>query len=362
VRVLGLSAALAVALAPQAGRAQTIAADRVPVVLAGGDGEAAALEPVVADLLGRLHVDFTFTRQPTLDVNAVVTPPADPPRALARVFCDLTHADRLTLYLVDSSWERVLVRIVRRDPAHAEIAREELGHIVETAVEALRSGARIGVARETLAPTPPPPPPSPPPPPPSHVPPAASAASSSLRPFPVELRPAVFYEAEDLTADTHLGHEVGASLWIVGGDRRSWRPGAHVTAGYRFPLDVEAPPIGVNLQAVPIRALAGAVIPLGRRIELQAGLGAGADIVWVTPVALSSAAVLTPRSTDVVPLGRAALALSYGGYVDVGFGLDVAFERQRYSFVVNGVSETALEAMPVRPSIFVEAGIPLFGR
>src|SRR5436189_68309 len=64
--------------------------------------------------------------------------------AFARVWIDARDPARTTLYLADGAWERVLVRTVATPQALDEVAREEIGHIVQDAVAALRAGLHIG--------------------------------------------------------------------------------------------------------------------------------------------------------------------------------------------------------------------------
>ena len=49
------------------------------------------------------------------------------------------------MYLADGRWERVLVRRVPAPREFDEVEREQLAHIVESSVDALLSGATIGL-------------------------------------------------------------------------------------------------------------------------------------------------------------------------------------------------------------------------
>ena len=120
----------------------------VAIVIAAKVELASLLAPVIVDPLQRLGIGVSLQQTTVIDPAIVLTPQRGGHAPLARVFIDATRLDVAIVYLVDATWERILVRRLLLERGLDEVAREELAHIVEASVLALRAGGRIGVTRE----------------------------------------------------------------------------------------------------------------------------------------------------------------------------------------------------------------------
>lgn len=321
----------------------------VTVVLSGDEAERSALALVVSDLLVRLGVSLELGVATSVDRDAILDRPRSFDRALARVWIDLAPTDHATLYLVDGPWERVLIRRVRRDPAHLEVEREELGHILETAVEAMLAGARIGLDRSALV--------EPKPAPPAHEPPRlarpvhASGAS-------VVARLGVF---EQLTfgyaSELPVVHAFGLSAAIEG--TSGARLGAWLTAGYRWPARTSATAIGVEVQGLEARALARVTAWSSGSLRVDFGLGAGVDVLGARGVVNRPGhATLTPASFDASLIVRFATGLRWRSILALWFALDADATGRQYPFEIDGREATALTPRRLRPVLLLEGSFP----
>jgi hypothetical protein len=359
----------------------------VDVVVAADDASASAMRAVVVELVARLglasHVSFAA------GVNAaeLITPRAGAEPRVARVWIDLSKPDRATLYLVDREWERILIRHVRKTSGHEEIAREAMGHILETAVDALAHGARIGVSREEarseIERTAPPPAPVAAPPPT----PAPAPTPSRSEPEPPAAERASLPAAEPVTA--HAPGAAGASPVLeLGGDYRAGmyadgvvtdgpgaafylgaprgrvRPGGWLTLDYSLPLTVDARPLGLRLEQGAGRVLGAVDVSLADRLALRLGVGAGVDIVHVTPQLEGSAR--TTRGDDetfALVLACASGRLVWSFSQNVGLSLtgsvDVDPSGSRYVVLIDGAPTAVLSPWPVRPAVSVGLAVRL---
>jgi hypothetical protein len=127
-------------------------AARILLVVAAEPGETAEFEKVAIELLGRLPVTVRVVRVTRIDVQEIARPVPAASAYLARIFVDLREPKRATLWFVDSSHDRILVRQLERALGSEELVREELGHILETSTEGLLSGAEIGLPRAEVVP------------------------------------------------------------------------------------------------------------------------------------------------------------------------------------------------------------------
>jgi hypothetical protein len=120
---------------------------RVEMTISGPEDAQSFLQPTVDELLGPIAAVSWHDRLDVLDLRVVVFPPEHPQAALARVWIE-RGTDRVTIFLVDSPWERILVRHVPAPDGLDETVREQVGVIVRAAIEALIDGAHIGITRE----------------------------------------------------------------------------------------------------------------------------------------------------------------------------------------------------------------------
>jgi hypothetical protein len=338
----------AIACAARAGAQETPeGARRVDLHIAALEPQADAMEKVARELLGRLDVDVRVTRIPRLDLRVVVTPQPDADPAVARVWIDLMGEGPATLYVVDAPWERVLVRHL--PPASDEVLREAVGHILETAVDALLRGGHLGVEREKLALVAQPAAEAPP-----LLPPRAP------RPSPENLfygELGASYEAQLFGRGGVVRQGPEASVF-AGIARGRIRPGVWASVQYRFPVVVEDAPVGLRFDSVAVRALAVADVGLTNRLAMRLGVGGGLEFDRVTPrVGTDSAVQIGQAESDLIPVARisfgARLALREHFALDFGAAMDVDFTGTRYLAVGGGTSVVDFAPWAVRPALFL---------
>jgi len=346
MRARGGAAALAVSIVIAASSlAQTSSGEAVDVVIAADDVSAPAMRAVVIELIARLHLATNVTFAPGVNAAELITPRAGAEPRVARVWVDLSKPERATLYLVDRDWERILIRHVRKLPGHEELAREAIGHILETAVDALAHGARIGVTREEArlefersAPVEAPPRP----------------ALTQVAPGP-RLEFGAMYEAE-LYAQGAVVATGPTGSFYVGGPRGTLRPGGWLTLQYRLPTIVDEAPLGVRLEGGTGRALATIDLAVRPRLAVRFGAGLGIDVLHTSPRLESSPG--TTRGTDedfVVLVARVSGGASWSLSADLALTLIVSCDLDpsgtRYVVAVDSVTVPVLSPWPVRPAL-----------
>jgi hypothetical protein len=317
-----------------------------------------ALAQVARELLGRLSVEVRAAQVSSLDLAAIAAPPradgvGEPP--LARVWIDWRTPGRATLYLLDAKRDRVLVRQVERPVGAEELAREELGHILETACEGLLAGGEVGVPRVGVVPLLMPPRPRAP---------EATVVEAPAAPAagPARWQLAVLYEAALLAPEAPLTHGPEASVFL-GTRALPWRWGAWATAQLRLPVHAAEQDVGVELETGALRALLALERPLSPRVTARAGVGGGVDLVHARPEASSAdLAVLDAPYTRAFAVGRAAVAfelrlasrLSLVGTL----AADVDVTGQKYAFSRGDAQDVVLRPWIVRPAAALGLAFP----
>jgi hypothetical protein len=128
----------------------------VEVSLIGPTERRVAVREVLAELLaGRVLAQWH--EHELADVAAAIRQGEPDDLALAHVYVDLREAP-LLVYIGDQGHLRVLIRRVALPTSFDEAAREEVGVIVASAVDALCAGGTIGIVRAAATLDPPPPP------------------------------------------------------------------------------------------------------------------------------------------------------------------------------------------------------------
>jgi hypothetical protein len=278
---------VALLLTPHASRAES--SRRVEVVVAAAPEADAQLTPVLLELLSRLPVELTLTHAESIDVAQVVTPPqSEPTPALARVFIEGRGRDAAIVYLVDATWERVLVRRLPLERGlDDEVAREQLAHIVESAVATLVAGGVIGVSRaeataqlgvttelpQPVEPVPPRSPPSrPPPPPPSAT---YTKPPSRAPDRAIEARTSVGWVLSPWTPQTLAqGPELRVGVDARRG-RFTW--GGALSGRYSLSREVRSNVVGMRIEGAGLRAMARARYSLESSFAVLAAGGFGFD-------------------------------------------------------------------------------------
>lgn len=338
--------------------AAVLAAERADAVLlsvAAPATEATQLEAVARELLQRLEMRVEMRRVERIDV-AEIRQALGPEQAyFARVWIAFAPSGRARLYLEHGASDRVLVREVGGDASNPELVREELGHILQAALEGLKAGEEIGAPRSDalkgeegdVAGTP--------------SPPTVTAVGERPRLEPGWPRHQLLlsprYELSWLGDGAHFQDGPGAAL------QGDFPLGFEVSAYYRRPLEVANAGVGARLQTVSVRALV--MLQAWRRPQsgIRLGLGIGADLVRVSPFTEAGSEVkLAPSSWRKLLLARAqanyARQLTKFMDLELTLGLDLDLSDTRYVVRGAGGERSVLEPSSVRPFVSLGARVP----
>ena len=342
--------------------AQTTATARDTTILltvAAPPTEAGKLEAVAQELLKRLEMQVELRRVERIDVREIRQPLRREPAYFARVWIAFGKPGRARLYLEHAARDRVLVRDVTDDSNNPELVREELGHILQTAVEGLKAGEEIGAPRgEALQHVDDEQPATPPV---EHAVPAPTPASQrELAPPRRRFRFGPRYELVWLGDAGHFEDGPGAvfgAMWA-----RQW--GLELGGSFRRPAKVSATPVGARLQSVAFDALL--VFELWRHAQARFRLAAGAeaDFVRVSPFANATQETTLAQSHWLkLALGRVAATYAHrvGDFMDleVTVGAELDPSGTRYVFQRRGGATTdVLSPWPVRPLLSLGATVP----
>lgn len=331
-------------------RAALASGEHVPIVTAASETESEELAVVLREVLHRIDIEPELSRAERVDAASIVQPPEVHGDALARVWIDLTSSKTVTLYLVDRTWERILIRNLTRRPDDWEVLRESIGQIVESTVEALRSGATIGVSREELLPKPPPKRAAPPPPPPSPPP----REPAPPRRAPLRFSVGVSYRLSAFAPELPIVHGPAAAFRIesAGG----W--GGVLSGQLRVPATSDGSPVAIRLDTIATRLLGTRSLPIGRW-ALELGAGVGLDLTHVSPQIGSTAGPVSvsPPTTYADAVLSASIGLRFG-FVRLCALLDAVPSNPAYTYRRNGQLEEALAPWPVRPGAALELTTP----
>jgi hypothetical protein len=248
-------------------------------VIAAGDGPTtSALETGIRESLAQRSIELRWSLAESIRARDVLQQHAAAAPLLARIWLDARAADRAMLYVVNTSSDRFLLRVVPLEAGYDEVARESLGNIVESAIDALLAGGQIGVSREQaeaqvvreigpLEPAAPPPPKDEP-------------ATPAADPAPLLDMFAVSYRAETLHGVAAFRH--GPELSAAFGGNGAAQPAlfTFLSAGYRLPSTWSAEPLAARLDGAGFRALFGLRGASGALV-LRAALGVGIEALRV---------------------------------------------------------------------------------
>jgi hypothetical protein len=292
---------------------RAVGAEPARVIVVMGGGDTARLEKVVNERLRNAGAHAEIRTSPSVDPRALRMVPTPEPGVLAHVWIDFSQRDEAFVLILDAKVERGLGRSISRASGD-EVAREEVGHVVQTAVEELMAGEPIGRPREELGlegrPTDPRPKPTPRPIP-------RDAPSSPTPPSGAHwrVRSTVGYEISAFTSAAPVIQGPRGSFEIVGHSASSpliW--GLRASAQWRFPVEAHVSPFVVRLAGGALRAEGLVEYALGGAWSFGAALGGGVDVIRVLPhSAIESEAMIAPPTTVVAPMGRASIGLTKSG-------------------------------------------------
>jgi hypothetical protein len=280
-------------LLPRPAAAQSAPSKDVEVVAAGEPQVVDAFEQRLRLLLREYPVQVRWTIAREFRPRDVFV--TEEQAALARIWLDARATSRIVIYLVDDAHERFLVRVVPLESGYDEVARESVGTIVQSSVEALLAGASVGVTRqaaeEQVQAIEPAPKPAPPNERAQHTPPPKAVESKAAPARPSEAD--VF--ALDLGYRAHVldrsplvlhGPELGVALGVARPE--GWQLTAQFALGYRVPVRWSAEGVGASFQGAALRVASGVRHALGPQNALALLLTAGVDWLHVTPRVTSS--------------------------------------------------------------------------
>jgi hypothetical protein len=321
----------------------------LPVQVAADRDEASALDGVLRDVMSGLSIDLDVTIVTHIDpgtlIRGHVADRNHPP--LGRAFLDLADPARITVYVVDGTWQRVLVRHVPRT-SNPDVDRETVGRIVSTAVEALVAGSFVD----------------------SSEPVAVLAATGPSEPAPpprarpkLAGRMGVMYEVGLLSQRQAIVH--GPALYGAASfGRGAVRPSLWLTGQRRWPVVADDPPVGFRLDTTAVRLLGGIDLDVGPSVTLEIGFGAGLDIVHLEPRGTTpdDRTWLAPERSFTVGLARAMLGARWraGGSISLHalFVTDFDASRTRFLFERAEGSESVLAPYGVRPGVALTVSVP----
>lgn len=346
------------------GRAQADEGERGSTILltvAAPAAEAEQLAAVARELLQRLAMKVALRRVERIDMRELRQALAGEPAYFARVWITFGKSGKARLYLEHAARDRVLLRDVADDAHNPELVREELGHILQTAVEGLKAGEEIGAPRdealkqvddEAAASTP------------KAEPAAAPARVTEPAPRPPRqprFRFGPRYELVWLGDGGHFEDGPGAVLGaLLPGSQRI---GLELGGFYRRPLQVESSPVGARLQSLALDALVSFDAWRGARARLRLAAGIQADFVRVSPFA-STADDVRLAQTEWLTFGLGRVALTYAHDVasfmdvEVTLGAELAPGGTRFVFQRSSGSTDVLSPWPVRPLLSLGASVP----
>jgi hypothetical protein len=323
-------------------------------------GETERLEAVARELLSRLDMNIEVRRVPRIDLTELRRAQAPGERYFARVWIALPASGRARLYLEHGASDRVLVREVAGDPNNPELAREELGHILQTAVDGLKAGEEVGTPRDEAL---------------KDVPVEdTEAARKPLAPAPPAPAPVAASESPNAGPSHPLRFGPRYELsWLGDGARFEDGPGAvfalalpvgfELCAYYRRPLSVDDTPVGVRLQTLSARALVTLQVWRGERTGLRLGAGAGADFVRVSPLGEAGQDVEISGTTwRKLALGRLQVSYAWRAFsfmeLELTAGADLDGNDTRYVFEQSSGETSVLDPSPLRPFVSLGATVP----
>lgn len=339
----------------------TVQERSVEVVLLGGGRDTGALVDTVRELLGRLRLVANVHAVAGDDDAAKVARGA----SVARIVVDLRVPSE-TVLTVDGREGGPSRRVVRRDPSPS-VAREELAHAIQGAIE-----AQLLVDGDRPPPPPPPPievpPPSdidhslaivipPAPPPRDATPPAPTAATWGLDVTPLG---GAGYFAPEAGPTVLLGGDIGLA------SRRGFAPSATLSIRGVLPFEGEVDSVTARASAISLRAHGGLELVHVSWLALGVLAGGGMDVITVDPRSRTLPPnVLGATTTRVDPILSLGVRLSFPIVSSVA--LTVVFvgdlDLTGRDYVVNrgGVEESALSPSRVRPAMLAGFTFTPFG-
>jgi len=325
------------------------------VTMAGSETELDALTEALREPLDSLGLSLRVSR-----AHAGASPETEAASAhsneRARISIDARSADHIDILLwagpIASSApvRRVLARELPR-PSDA-VEAEEVAYAVRAALESLLSEP---APPEVAAPLPVPPP---------HVEnttPTTPDAVTEERYVSVDV--AAFGSVRGLATSTPAfggGLATDVALWA----RSRWRPGLWIEASVEAPVTTTTNLVSLSTTLSSFRVVPNVELVRVGPIRLGAGVGAGLDLLHITPSPSgTSAATLRPSSTYADPILEAELAarvrIGDGAGLFASIALDYDTAPHHFTEQDGPTTHDVLAPWSVRPAMLIGFCIPL---
>ena len=276
-----------------------------------------SLIAVLTELLDRLQVTTHFSTVSDLETEEMWNHPGATP-AVARAWIDLRERGQVTLYLTGDQQDRVLVRQVPLVQGYLdEVAREEIAHIVEAAVDELLLGGQIGVEKK-----------------PGNEPPPAVSLPPPLPEPPWKLDLGFGYLAQAWTSGPPLHGPAGYASFVR--NTGPFRLGAWLSVEVRFPARIEEGDVRMTMEQGAVRLLFVGDHNLSKHWRLRGGIGGGFDWVNVAPEVAGVPPEQVNKGTKVFPMLRAMGLARYAvaSKSELFFGLALDFDLHATNYFV----------------------------
>jgi hypothetical protein len=320
------------------------------VTLIGPGAATASVREVSGELLAREGVVTSWAAQASFRPEDLFARTSEGDPDAVRVFIDLSLSTLAHLYFRDARSEWFVIRSLPLPDGLDEMAREEIGHIVASAVVALGTGSGKGLtrsqARAALQPSP-------------VQQPAAPPAVPGALPPRFELGP--WGMAQLFAPQKTLTGFVGLSLAVARGPRWGQGPGrlgAWLDAGYQIAGTYRESQFGVGVQTTSLRAGLLWDLQRLRAVRFRIGAGGGVDYVTYRPQGQSTTVDLASAGRFFVPQicmwGAVELRLSEHLALGLRVLTDLALARVHYD-----VDSGSGERNPVLKPYLLRPGLSL---
>ncbi|MGH7435360.1 MAG: hypothetical protein ACRENE_06775 [Polyangiaceae bacterium] len=342
--------------APAASPAPVAPAARgyVRLEVTGGADEASSLADTLRELAARLGLGLqTGTGGAAAGVG-------EGERARVRVTETADRADIEMAEVRDGRLGPSMARTLPKNESSA-IETEQIAHVVYSALESMvaTDSEEAGEAAPEHAPAPLSPPS-----------PVVDRSRSSSVQIPVSLSAIAFASGRGVASGTGpvfgAGGTVALAAWHDVG-----RPALWVSGTYNTPFDEHTPNVAVDTTVTSVRGGASVAAFVTRRLGVDVGLGAGADVFHTTQTTSDRSVELSPTANLVDPIvtARALVGLRLASWAHLVVGVDVDYDFGLHHYVTAATLGAAgatsaqpvavYEPWPVRPSLLVGLCVPI---
>ena len=323
---------------------------RANVTLLGQNSVGGGVREVIAELLAREGFAVSWSERESFRPQDFLERKGEEELAAMDVWIDLSSPSEAHLYFRDSQANRFFIRSLPLGQGIDEIAKEEIGHIVASAVLSLsQEGGQAltrSEAREAL-----------------HAQPAQDSVPSAppAAPRPMRLVIVASGGAQVLAREIPVVGLLAISAAVTRGPRwgrAGGRFGAWLDLGYQIPASYQGSAVGVALQSMSLRAGGHWEIERRRLLLFRLGLGGGVDRVDFQPRGDAKMVDLAPGGAFFVP------AVCFWGGIDIRLSEHFAVATRAFADIAlmdvhydvrnsSGASTRVLAPFALRPGAFL---------